>query len=46
MVDEETTAEERDGAAAAGLGDARAATALGLVKLTVEGIGVDGAVVT
>ena len=46
IVDEETTAEARDGAAAAGLGEARAATVLGLLEVMIEGIGVDGAVVT
>ena len=46
MVDEETTAEARDGAAAAGLGEAREAAVLGLLEVTIEGIGVDGAVVT
>ena len=42
MVDEETTAEARSGEAGAGRGEARAATALYLVEVTVEGIGVDG----
>ena len=46
IVDEEVTAEARDGAAAAGLGEARAAAILGLLEVTIEGIGVDGAVVT
>ena len=46
VVDEETTAEARDGAAAAGLGEARAAAVLGLLEVMIEGIRVDGAVVT
>ena len=46
MVDEETTAEARDGAAGAGLSEARAATVLGLPEVMIEGIGVDRAVVT
>ena len=45
-VDKETTAEARDGAAAVGLGEARAAAVPGLLEVTIEGIGVDGAVVT
>ena len=46
VVDKETTAEARDGAAAAGLGEARETAVLGLLEVTIEGIGVDGAVVT
>ena len=45
-VDKETTAEARDGTAAVGLGEARAAAVLGLLEVMIEGIGVDGAVVT
>ena len=45
-MDKETTAEARDGAAAVGLGEARATAVLGLLEVTIEGIGVDGAVVT
>ena len=45
-VDKETTAEARDGAAAAGLGEGREAVVLDLLEVTIEGIGVDGAVVT
>ena len=44
MVDEEATAEARDGAAAAGLGEAKAATAQGPSEVMIEGIGVDRAV--
>ena len=44
MVDEEATAEARDGTAAAGLGEAKAATAQGQSEVMIEGIEVDGAV--
>jgi len=42
MVNEETTAKARNGAAGAGWGEARGATALSLVEVTAERIGVDG----